>query len=239
MWQPDFNVEHLGLIPYETAWNYQKQLHAQVSSGEKPNTLLLLEHPKTITLGRRCNTTHLLHSHEAYRDMGYEVFQTERGGDVTYHGPGQLVGYPIFRIGRNISGYLRSLESVILRVLQTYGIEGQPSPGYAGVWLKSDSDKLRQKLCAIGIRVESGVTLHGFALNVNTNLEDFKVIVPCGLVGTSVTSLAKVLHRPVAMDEVSTRIIEAFRMEALPSEVIPHSSTCSKNTIIDPLVPTP
>lgn len=213
-----FQVERLGLVPYAQAWAYQKQVHAEVVEGTRPPTLLLLEHPRTLTLGRAAEESNLLLGREAYAAQGIELFEIERGGDVTYHGPGQLVGYPIFPVGRRVRDFLRQLESVIIRVVGTYGISAYPSPGYAGVWVKRPAPipswpDLEEKVCAFGIAVRQEVAFHGFALNVNTNLEDFNLIVPCGIRDKGVTSLQKLIGRTVDMNEVMERVEASFHLE--------------------------
>ncbi|WP_119357407.1 lipoyl(octanoyl) transferase LipB [Meiothermus granaticius] len=213
-----FQVERLGRVPYAQAWEYQKQVHAEVVAGQRPPTLLLLEHPRTITLGRAAKPENLLLSEAQYRAQGIELFSIERGGDVTYHGPGQLVGYPIFPVGRRVRDFLRQLEQTLIRAVATYGIEAYPSPGYAGVWVKRPAPvagwpELEEKLCAFGIAVKQDVAFHGFALNVNTDLEDFSLIIPCGLKDKGVTSLKKLLGHEVSLDEAAERVIEAFRVE--------------------------
>lgn len=213
-----FQVERLGLVPYAQAWAYQKQVHAEVVAGARPPTLLLLEHPRTITLGRGAEESNLLLSREAYAAQGIELFEIERGGDVTYHGPGQLVGYPIFPVGRRVRDFLRQLEAAIIQVVGSYGISAYPSPGYAGVWVRRPAPipgwpDLEEKLCAFGIAVRQEVAFHGFALNVNTNLEDFNLIVPCGIRDKGVTSLQKLLGRPVPLEEVMERVVESFAQE--------------------------
>ncbi|MBO1436510.1 lipoyl(octanoyl) transferase LipB [Meiothermus sp. CFH 77666] len=210
-----FEVERLGLLPYRQAWEYQKQVHAEVVAGKRKPTLLLLEHPRTITLGRAAKPENLLLSEAQYQAQGIELFSIERGGDVTYHGPGQLVGYPIFPVGRQVRGFLRQLEQVIMQVASTYGIETYATPGYAGVWIRKPAPvagwpDIEEKLCAFGVAVKQDVALHGFALNVNTHLDDFNLIVPCGLKDKGVTSLQKILGREVSMNEVMERVIQAF-----------------------------
>ena len=210
-----FEVEKLGTVPYAQAWEYQKQVHAEVVAGQRKPTLLLLEHPRTITLGRAARAENLLLSEAQYRAMGIELFSIERGGDVTYHGPGQLVGYPIFPVGRQVRGFLRQLEAVIMTVARSYGIETYATPGYAGVWVCQAAPvagwpEREEKLCAFGVAVKQEVALHGFALNVNTQLEDFNLIVPCGIKDKGVTSLQKILGHPVSMDEVMERVVQAF-----------------------------
>lgn len=224
-----FEVEKLGLVPYDQAWEYQKQVHAEVTTGQRKPTLLLLEHPRTITLGRAAKPENLLLSETQYQAHGIELFRIERGGDVTYHGPGQLVGYPIFPVGRQVRGFLRQLEQVIMQVASTYGIKTFATPGYAGVWVSKtapvagwpdlEDDPLQgsastvhreEKLCAFGVAVKQDVAMHGFALNVNTHLDDFNLIVPCGIKDKGVTSLQKILGRVINIDEVTDRVIEAF-----------------------------
>ncbi|RDI96130.1 lipoyl(octanoyl) transferase LipB [Meiothermus sp. QL-1] len=204
-----FAVEKLGRMPYQEAWEYQKRVHAEVAAGRREPTLLLLEHPPTITLGRAAKPEHLLLPEERYRAMGIELFAVERGGDVTYHGPGQLVGYPIFPVGRQVRGFLRRLEQAILQVAASYGIEAYPSPGYAGVWVRTAPEQ-EEKLCAFGVAIKKDVAFHGFALNVNTRLEDFSLIVPCGLRDKGVTSLQKILGHPLSLEEVAERVVEAM-----------------------------
>lgn len=238
-----FEVERLGLLPYRQAWEYQKQVHAEVVAGRRKPTLLLLQHPRSITLGRAAKPENLLLSEEQYRAQGIELFSIERGGDVTYHGPGQLVGYPIFPVGRQVRGFLRQLEQVIMQVAGTYGIETYASPGYAGVWIRQpapvagwpdlEDDPLQdgastlhreEKLCAFGVAVKQGVALHGFALNVNTHLDDFNLIVPCGLKDKGVTSLQKILGQEVSMNEVMERVIQAFEQH-FPSFELQQTAT--------------
>lgn len=204
-----FLVEDLGLMPYLEAWEYQKRVHQEVAQGVRPETLLLVEHPRIITLGRKATGENLLFPEAWYKEMGFELFWVERGGDVTYHGPGQLVGYPIFRVGRKVRDFLRRLEEALIKVAASYGIEAYPSPGYAGVWVRQGPGE-EEKLAAIGVAVKEGVSFHGFALNVNTDLNDFSVIIPCGLKGKGVTSLERLLGHKVPMEEVKARVVAAF-----------------------------
>lgn len=200
----EFLVEDLGLLPYPQAWEYQKKVHQEVVRGARPPTLILLEHPRVITLGRKATGENLLFPESWYRENGFELYWVERGGDVTYHGPGQLVGYPIFPVDREVRRFLRQIEEVIVTVAASYGLKAYPTPGYAGVWVGEE------KLCAIGVAVKEGVSFHGFALNVSTDLNDFSVIVPCGLKGKGVTSLERLLGRQVPMQEVKGRVVQAF-----------------------------
>lgn len=201
----EFAVFDRGLVAYQEAWDYQKSVHQQVVKGETPPTLLLFEHPRTITLGRKSKGESLLYPVDFYRAQDLEVFWIERGGDATYHGPGQLVCYPIFPVERKVDIYLRTLEQVFIRVAADYGITATPSPGYAGVWVGDE------KLTAIGVAIKEGVSLHGAALNVNTNLADFSLIVPCGLPDKGVTSLQKLLGHPVDMNEVKQKVTVSFQ----------------------------
>ncbi len=206
----EFTVADWGPTPYEEAWQRQKELHAEVAAGARPPTLVLTEHPRTITLGRAADGGNLLHPESWYRMQGFDVFWVERGGDVTYHGPGQLVAYPIFPVARRVRDFLRLLEAVVMDTAAAYGIETYATPGYAGVWVGED------KLAAFGVAVKRGVALHGLALNVNTNLADFGVIVPCGLADKGVTSLQELLGRELPMAEVKERLTAAFRQHFAP-----------------------
>lgn len=207
-----FNVQRLGLVSYESTWNLQKELVQQIDSGIIHNQLLLLEHTHTITLGRGSHQENLLHSKEEYKKMGVDLIEIDRGGDVTYHGPGQLVGYPIFHLGERGNGahqYLRDLEEVIIQALKHWGIEGSRKEKYTGVWVGD------RKIAAIGVKFNRGrgrkgyITSHGFAFNVNTYLPYFDLIIPCGIQEFGVTSLEKVLGQKVEMNNVMTQIVQA------------------------------
>jgi lipoate-protein ligase B len=201
---PDsLHIEHLGLVPYAEAWAKQEALREARLEGRCPDTILLLEHPDVITFGRGANEAHALLDERALREAGYDLFRVNRGGDVTYHGPGQLVGYPILdlgRRGRDVHRYLRELESVLIDVLADFGIAGLRRPGYTGVWLDE-----RRKIASIGVGVRRWVTLHGFALNVSCELSRFDVVVACGLRGVEMTSVAAVAG-PVELDAVAARV---------------------------------
>ena len=200
-------VEQLGLLGYEEALHLQRQRVAQRKAGEIPDTLLLLEHPHVYTLGRNAKREHLLVSPEYLRSRGAEVYETDRGGDITYHGPGQLVGYPILDLTqhrRDISWYMRSLEEVFIGVASDFGVHASRLAGAAGVWVGDE------KLVAMGVHVSRWVTSHGFAFNVSTDLSYFDHIVPCGLHGKGVTSLEKLLGVPVPLDEVIESVVEHF-----------------------------
>ena len=202
------HVEQVGLVDYAAGLELQRERVAQRKAGAIPDTLVLLEHPHVYTLGRNARPENMLVSAEWLASRGAQVFHTDRGGDVTYHGPGQLVGYPILDLTqhrRDISWYMRSLEEVFIRTAHDFGIQAGRSEGAAGVWVGND------KLVAMGVHLSRWITSHGFALNVNTDLRYFEWIVPCGLHGKGVTSLAKLLGHPVEMEEVAERVVEHFR----------------------------
>jgi lipoate-protein ligase B len=200
-----------GRVGYAEALALQRETAAAVRAGRSPETLFLLEHPPVVTMGRRATGEHVLLSPEALAARGVELVETDRGGDVTYHGPGQVVGYPILDLRRRGLGphtYLRFLEGLLIGVLGEFGIEGFRDPAYTGVWTA------RGKIAAMGIRVSGGVSLHGFALNVATDLAGFGLIVPCGIAGRAVTSMEAVLGRQVAVEGVMDRIAAAFLAES-------------------------
>jgi lipoyl(octanoyl) transferase len=196
-----------GLVEYQKAWDAQRRIHEEVASGERPNTLLLLEHPSVYTAGRRTD--------EAERPAdGTPVIDVDRGGRITWHGPGQLVGYPIVKLQKptELVGFVREIESALINVCADLGISGVRVDGRSGVWICDDRGE--RKIAAIGIRVAKGVTMHGFALNVNPNLEAFAQIVPCGISDADVTSLQLELGRPITVDEVAP-LVERHIFESL------------------------
>ncbi len=201
-------MRDLGLVPYGEALEIQSDLVVRRRVGEVPDHLLLLEHPHVITLGTGSSPEHVLADATLRNRLGLELFEVGRGGDVTYHGPGQLVGYPILDLGpdrKDLLGYLRDLETMLITVLERFGIEGESVPGLTGVWVED------RKMAAIGVRVSSGwITSHGFALNVDTDLTYYETIVPCGIVGRSVTSLSREAGRPIAVAEVVPVVREVF-----------------------------
>lgn len=202
------NVLNLGLEPYDTALELQHRLVAARRDGRVEDTLILLEHPPVITLGRRGDESNILVSRQWLVDQGIQVRRVERGGDVTYHGPGQLVGYSVMDLRQHrqdVGWYMHSLEEVLIRTLSDFGIVAKRLPGNIGVWLDDN-----RKLAALGARIEDWITYHGFALNVSTDISHFRLIVPCGLVGKEVTSMEKVLGRKVGMAEVRERISDNF-----------------------------
>lgn len=204
----------MGRLDYQQAWYKQLELHRRIAEGQVPPTLLLVEHPPVITFGRKGGRENLLTDEATLRQDGFSLYDIERGGDVTYHGPGQLVGYPIFRVGRRVRDFLRNLEQVIVQVLDGYGIPSEGSSGYAGVWVDDVNPLVgsskNAKITAIGVAVKRHVAFHGFAMNVSTNLEHFNHIVPCGIADKRVTSLSQLLGREVPLAEVKPKIIAAF-----------------------------
>lgn len=201
------HVEQLGQVEYGPALRLQARKVAERKAGAIPDTLLLLEHPHVYTLGRNARKENLLVGAEWLAGMGAQVFETDRGGDVTYHGPGQLVGYPVLDLGghrRDISWYMRALEEVFILVGRDFGSDAGRCPGAPGVWVGND------KLVAMGVHVSRWVTSHGFAFNVNTDLRYFDGIVPCGLRHKGVTSLKKLLGHEVEMEAALERVVERF-----------------------------
>ena len=202
------NALWLGRIGYGPAWELQREVFDAVQRGERANTFLLCEHPDVITLGRNCRGEENLRSpRTTLEEDGYEVFDVDRGGDVTYHGPGQLVGYPIIRLAdfrEDLGWYMRSIEDLIIRGVAAYGIEGQRVDGMSGVWVGE------RKLCAIGVRASRWVTMHGFALNVSTNLSRFGAIVPCGIADHDVTSIERESAMSPALEDVAARIVNEW-----------------------------
>ncbi|PIE36252.1 lipoyl(octanoyl) transferase [candidate division KSB3 bacterium] len=207
----------IGCIDYAEALQLQQQLVAeQVTSPECDDTLLLLEHPPTYTLGKRGDVHHLLLDETRLEEEGFSLYRVDRGGDITYHGPGQLVGYPIINIKRlhgdriDLHRYVHNIEEILIQTLAEFDVAGWRYKGYTGVWV--DSDAGPAKIAAIGIRVNSkGISSHGFALNVATNLDHFNHIIPCGIQEHGVTSLSALVQRLIAIDDILQPIIEAFQ----------------------------
>ncbi len=200
--RPTIEVITCGEVPYLEAWDRQRVLHAERVAGQRPDTLLLLTHPPVVTLGRGADRAHLRLPEEGYAARGVELHETDRGGDVTYHGPGQLVGYPIVDLrGRGLGPreFLRRLETSIMGLLREYGIASERIEGLTGVWVRDE------KVAAMGIRISRGVSQHGFALNVTTDPREFDLIVPCGIPDKGVTSISLILGREVSLDEVAAR----------------------------------
>lgn len=205
-------------IAYKDAWDYQQQLFdaALKCKAEKQpaeNHLLFCEHPHVITIGKHGKHENLLYQGDFLKNRGVELFQIDRGGDVTYHGPGQLVGYPIFDLESYHIGlrqYIHHLEEIIIRFLSVYGIKAERLEVAAGVWLDTDNPAKTRKIAAIGVRSSRFVTMHGFALNVNSDLSYFSLINPCGFVDKGVTSMEKELGYKVDMDKVKEKIKALF-----------------------------
>ncbi len=201
----DFLVKDLGFMDYAESYKIQRHVHELVASDKQKETLILVEHPKTITFGKKGGRENLLVKEEFLQEHGFSLYDIERGGDVTYHGPGQLVGYPIFKVGIKVDNYLRRLEAAMIDVLHNYGIDSVGSPGYAGVWVGND------KVVAMGVSIKKNTSFHGFAMNVSTNLDDFNYIIPCGLKGKGVASLSSILQKQIEIEEVKPKLITALR----------------------------
>ena len=222
--------EDLGLIDYKKCWDYQEQIFAKTieikiknrkenTSVETKNTLIFCEHPHVYTLGKSGDENNLLVNAEYLKTLGASFYKINRGGDVTYHGPGQIVGYPILDLENffnDIHKYLRLLEEAVILTLNDYGLNGERSHGETGVWFDVGSTKAR-KICALGVKTSRWVSMHGFAFNVNSDLSYFGNIVPCGIVDKQVTSLQKELNKEIDMNEVKsklkTHIVNLFEME--------------------------
>ncbi len=203
-------LEHidLGIIDYQRAWDLQKDLLSHRNKGEIADTLLLLEHPHTYTLGKVADPNNLIGSKEYLEENKISVYNIDRGGDITYHGPGQVVGYPIIDLKdwhMDTHLYLRSLEETIIKVCAEYGLETGRREGFTGVWIED------RKICAIGIKVSRWITMHGFAFNINTDLAYFDGIIPCGIKDKEVTSLEKELGHTIELNEIKEKIINNFR----------------------------
>jgi lipoyl(octanoyl) transferase len=209
------NVLYLGRVAYSTALDLQRTLQQMRKSGRIENTLLLLEHPPVITLGRNAHLANVVAPPEFLAQRGVELFEIDRGGDVTFHGPGQLVAYPIvdlrsFPTKVGAVEYVRRLEEVLIRTCGDYGIGTQRIKGLTGVWTYALPQKPEAKIAAIGVHISRAVTTHGFALNVSTDLDFFSLIVPCGLAGKPVTSMERELQTSVPLEQVATSASRNF-----------------------------
>lgn len=222
--------EDLGLISYREAWDYQarqqraiidrKLANRQRSKEGRPlepsgHRLIFCEHPPVYTLGKSGSMDHLLLNETELEQQGFEFFKINRGGDITYHGPGQIVGYPLFDLDEfftDVHRYVRYLEEAVIRTIAEYGLAGQRVDGYTGVWLQATEELPERKICAIGVHLSRWVTLHGFAFNVNTDLSHFDHIVPCGIADKdkAVTSLARELGRPMPIEAVKSKLKAHF-----------------------------
>lgn len=231
-------VTWLGREAYESAWARQRSLVQARAAGDAGDTLLLLEHPPVYTMGRRAKKEHLLLDAAARQQAGIALHHVDRGGDITYHGPGQLVGYPILDLKRlyrawgyprpDLHHYLRALEEVLIRALRPLGIDGWRYEGYTGVWTGERADP--RKIAAIGVKVSSkGISSHGFALNVDPNLDHFAGIVPCGIDAHGVTSVAQLAGRPLSVAEllapVTTAFAGVFELAAIPGPALPETAS--------------
>jgi lipoyl(octanoyl) transferase len=213
--QRRLEVRRLGLVAYQDALELQRALVEERKADRIDDTLLLLEHPAVLTLGVRGDggRSHILAPPDLLQSQGIAVFETGRGGDITYHGPGQLVGYPIISLKPDrcdVHKYVRDLEEVLIRTAADYAIAGGRIPGLTGVWVQAEKPEGAEKLAAIGVRISRWVTSHGFALNVTTNLQDFSWIVPCGIADRGVTSMARLLGRPLPLEEIADALVRHF-----------------------------
>lgn len=209
----------LGKTRYAEAWKLQQQVFDLRHYGLVGDLLLFNEHEHVYTIGKAGDDNHLLASEEELRQGGVEVFHIDRGGDITYHGPGQLVGYPILDLngyGADIHRYLRGLEEVLISALRDFGIAGEREEGMTGVWVKGE------KIAAFGVKVSRWITMHGFALNVNTDLSKFGRIIPCGIFHKGVTSMERLLGTSVSMADVERSVTEAFE-EVFACQTMPMS----------------
>ena len=201
--QSSMNILDLGRMSYNSAWDIQKEYHKKVVSGKEPDTLIIVEHDPVYTLGKNTNDNHLLQS--ASEEI--QVFRIERGGDITFHGPGQIVVYPILDLNRfvkSVSWYMRTLEKIIIDTLSDFEIKAELKDGLTGVWVGDE------KIGAQGVRISRWVTMHGLALNVNTDLRYFDGIIPCGIFDYGVTSMEKLMGRKQDINKVKNTIIKYF-----------------------------
>ena len=199
-----YNIIDLGISDFKDTWNLQKKLQEKRILGEIEDQLILVEHPAVYTLGKNASKDHILK-----RKKNISVIQTDRGGNITFHGPGQLVGYPILDLNfyrRSITWYMRELEQLMIDVLKEYGIEGSTKKGLTGTWVKD------RKIAALGVRISRWVTMHGFSLNINPDLDYYQDIIPCGIQGYGVTSMAMIMGEEVpSMVEVKIKMVDYFK----------------------------
>jgi len=221
--------EDMGIRSYQPSWDYQEELllkNTQIKWAARQNEqdlkttntehrLLMVEHNPVFTLGKSGKREHVLVSEEQLKNLGIEFFHINRGGDVTYHGLQQIVGYPILDLDKfktDLGWYLRSLEQVIIDLMAEYGLKGERSAGETGVWLEPNDPFMARKICAMGIKCSRWITMHGFALNVNTDLSHFEFIVPCGIQGKTVTSLEKELGYKLNYEDVKEKVKKHFQL---------------------------
>ncbi len=198
----------LGFIDYKQAWDLQKEIFSKRVKDEVEDTFFLLEHPHTYTLGKVAEKENLISNDEQLKELGVSVYEIDRGGDITYHGPGQIVGYPIIKLSNwkeDTHEYLRALEQIIMNVCADYGLKTERNSKYTGVWIGN------RKIAAIGIKISRWTTMHGFAFNVNTDLAYFGGIIPCGIKDKEVTSLKKELGKEVDIEEVKEKLVNQFK----------------------------
>lgn len=222
------SFKDLGRMAYQEAWDYQEALLARnvevksnrfgnsfYNGNDTTNYFLVVEHPDVYTLGKSGNIDNVLLTDKQRESLEIQFFKTNRGGDITYHGPGQLVGYPILDLEKfrtDINWYMRSLEDVIILTLEEYGIKSSRSAGETGVWIDPEIPGKERKICAMGVRCSRWITMHGFALNINTNLDFFNHIIPCGIPNKSVTSMQKELGRTIDENEVKKIVKKNFEL---------------------------
>ncbi len=238
----------LGRMEYRQAWDYQEELlrenvrikteqreadrTAGSGAGETKHYLLFVEHPPVYTLGKSGNKENILIGEEQMKEKGMQFFHTNRGGDITFHGPGQVVGYPVLDLEKfytDIGRYLRDLEEIVILSLAEYGIRADRSPGETGVWIDPGIRGRERKICAMGVRCSRWITMHGFALNVNTDLSYFSNIVPCGITGKQVTSLEKELGMPIPLEEVKEGLKRQFA-HVFGTELENPAGRCAQNS---------
>ncbi len=215
----EFVFEDLGLTEYFKAWEYQKKhfnelIEAKQSGKTADNRLLFCEHPHVYTLGKNGDRKNLLISDDMLKRINAVYYKIDRGGDITYHGPGQLVGYPVFdldTIGISIKDFVYNIEEVLIKTVASYGIKASRLEKATGVWIDADNAAKARKIAAIGMKIHNKVSMHGFALNVNTDLDYFSYIIPCGLKDKGVTSIKKETGKDIAVDDVKNEILKNFK----------------------------
>ncbi len=228
-----FDYCDLGMIDYKQAWDLQKEIFDLRHRNEIDDTLFLLEHPHTYTLGKIADKENMVSSKEQLKELGVNVYDIDRGGDITYHGPGQIVGYPIIKLSNwkeDTHQYLRGLEEIIIQTCAEYDLKTERNSKYTGVWL---GDK---KIAAIGIKISRWITMHGFAFNVNTDLSYFGGIIPCGIKDKDVTSLQRELGKEINIDEVKDLLIEKFtKVFDYNAHVVQEKNNYLRNLLTIPL----
>jgi lipoyl(octanoyl) transferase len=204
----NFDIQKWGLIPFRQAWKQQEELVKEIQKGNARSTLVLCQHPTVITIGRNGGMHNIVASQELLADNNVEIIPINRGGDITLHNPGQLIGYPIFRLTdfkEDLHWFLRNIEQAIINVLANFGLNAGQYPGYTGVWLQEE-----RKICAIGLHCSRWVTSHGFALNCSNDISAFNWIIPCGIQEKEVTSLQKELNDTIDLTEIEALCIQEF-----------------------------